>query len=329
MSILFTPCRIGTLEVPNRFVRSATGESACTDGHISEGMVRYYERLAQGEIGLILTGHAYVREEGKTHEEMTGIHHDGLLPALEEWTERVHALGAKIVMQINHQAMDPNELSASEIRAILRAFMEAAGRVQRAGFDGVQVHLAHGYLLSQFMSPKANRRTDEWGGIRLAEEVLRVVRAEVGLDYPVLVKFNCDSLEPESLTLDESASMAQALEAAGADAIEVSGAGAIQENIRRKDQEAYFAPYARRIREAVSVPVILVGGLRSVERMEEAISEGVADLVSMSRPFIREPDIVVRFREGKEVADCISCGQCWSSKETANRCGVLEKRDGA
>ena len=335
MSILFTPYRIGTLEVPNRFVRSATGESACTDGRISEGMVRTYERLAQGGIGLILTGHAYIREEGKTHDEMTGIHHDGLLPELRRWTERVHSVASltqcdtKIVMQINHRAMDPNELDPSEIQAILRAFAEAAGRVKRAGFDGVQVHAAHGFLLSQFMSPRANRRTDEWGGIQLAEEVLRAVRKEIGTDYPLLVKFNCDSLEPGSLTSDESAAVARALEEAGADAIEVSGASAAQKNIRRAAQEAYFASYAQRIKESVGVPVILVGGLRSMERMEEIVSEGVADFVSMSRPFIREPDLVVRFREGKRVTDCISCSQCWSSKETANRCGVLEKPPGS
>lgn len=325
MSILFTPCRIGTMEVPNRFVRSATGESACTDGHISEGMVRYYERLSQGGIGLIITGHAYVREEGKTHKEMTGIHHDGLLPELRRWTEKVHAYGAKIVMQINHRAIDPNELDASEIQAIIRAFAQAAGRVKRAGFDGVQVHAAHKYLLCQFMSPRANRRTDEWAGVRLAKEALQAVRKEVGSDYPLLVKFNCDSLEPGGLTFDESAAMAQALEGAGADVIEVSGAEAAQKNIRHKEQEAYFAPYARRIKETVHVPVILVGGLRSMERMEEIVNEGVADLISLSRPFIRESDLVLRFRKGKRVADCISCSQCWSSKETANRCGILEK----
>jgi len=165
--------------------------------------------------------------------------------------------------------------------------------------------------------------------VRLAEEVLRAVREEVGSDYPLLVKFNCDSLEPGSLTPDESAAVVQALEKAGADAIEVSGADPARKDIRRKDQEAYFAPYAQRIKEAVNVPVILVGGLRSVERMEEIISEGVADFVSMSRPFIREPDLVVRFRDGKRVADCISCAQCWSSKETGNRCGVLEKPPGS
>ncbi|MFH1009297.1 MAG: tRNA-dihydrouridine synthase, partial [Candidatus Latescibacterota bacterium] len=240
----------------------------------------------------------------------------------------VHALDTKIVMQINHRAMDPNELSLDEIAEILRAYTEAAGRVKRAGFDGVQVHLAHGYLLSQFMSPVANRRTDKWRGIRMAEEVLRAVRTEVGPDYPVLVKFNCDSLESGSLTLDESAAEAQALEQAGADAIEVSGAAAIQPHIRTREQEAYFAPYARRIKEAVHVPVILVGGLRSLERMEEVANDGVADFVSMSRPFVREPDLVAKFREGKPLADCISCGKCWSSEETANRCGVVEKQGG-
>ncbi|MFH1008105.1 MAG: NADH:flavin oxidoreductase, partial [Candidatus Latescibacterota bacterium] len=134
MSILFTPYRIGTMDLPNRFVRSATGESASTDGHISEGMIVYYERMAQGGIGLIITGHAYVRDVGKTHAQMTGIHHDGLLPELRKWTERVHALDTKIVMQINHRAMDPNELSLDEIAEILRAYTEAAGRVKRAGF---------------------------------------------------------------------------------------------------------------------------------------------------------------------------------------------------
>jgi len=129
--------------------------------------------------------------------------------------------------------------------------------------------------------------------------------------------------------LDESAAVAQTLEQAGADAIEVSGADPARKDIRRKEQEAYFAPYALRIKQSVRVPVILVGGLRSMPRMEEIVSEGVADFVSMSRSFIREPDLVARFREGKRVADCISCAQCWSSKETANRCGVLEKRAGS
>ena len=169
----------------------------------------------------------------------------------------------------------------------------------------------------------------------MAEAVLEGVRAKVGPDFPVLVKFNCDGLEDDLLTPDQSAEIAQCLERAGADAIEVSGTNGARQDIHTPAQEAYFAPYARRIREAVHIPVILVGGLRSMGRMEEVIDEGTADFVSLCRPFIREPELVSQLWSERQnnrenpVAECASCGLCWSSPETLNQCGVLSPESAA
>lgn len=346
MSVLFTPLRIGATEVGNRFVRSATGESASVDGRVSPAVIGYYERLARGGIGLIITGHAYVRREGRGHAAMTGMDRDDLLPLCREWVAVVHGHTAesettsgtptRLVMQINHCGFEPaeriNAMRSQEIESVVAAFAQAARRVREAGFDGVQVHCAHGFLLSQFLDPQVNEREDRWGGTGIAQEVLRAVRREVGADYPVLVKFNCDALQAGGMDPEESAAVASALEQAGADALEVSGADAARTGIRRREQEAYFAAYARRIRAAIRVPVILVGGLRSMQRMEEVVESGTADMVSLCRPFIREPELVRRFRAEREAgaadprAACVSCSTCWSSPETANRCGVLEKK---
>ena len=345
MSLLFEPHRINSMVVGNRFVRSATGEGACREGHISEAYRSCYRTLARGGIGLIITGHASVTEEGRTHDKMTGIHDDRFIPALQELTQSlrgnraVSAAGeenpVRIAMQINHRGMEPpdeiNRLSAREVERILQAFVEAARRVKQAGFDAVQVHNAHGYIVSQFLDPCVNRRTDRWAGTELSEEILRRTRDAVGPEYPVLIKMNCDGLSSQSLSSDEGAAIAAALAEAGADAIEVSGADAMRKDIRDPQQEAYFATYARRIREAVSVPVILVGGLRSAAIMEQHLSQGTADFVALCRPFIREPDLLRRYHREllsgntDATADCISCSLCWSSPETANRCGVLEK----
>ena len=348
MSVLFTPASIGTLEINNRFVRSATGEGAATEGYLPATATRFYGRLAQGGTGLIITGHAAVRLSGRTQDSMTGIHADALIPSLREFTEGVRAHQcelvpgphpARLVMQINHRGLDPpeaiNQMPAAEVEDLVAAFVRAAGRVQEAGFDGVQIHAAHGYLVSQFLSPRLNQRADAWAGPRMAEAVLAGVRTEVGPDFPVLVKFNCDGLEDDLLTPDQSAAIAQCLERAGADAIEVSGTNGARQDIHTPAQEAYFAPYARRIREAVRIPVILVGGLRSMERMEEVIDEEVADFVSLCRPFIREPELVSRFwgehqgNRNNPVAECGSCGLCWSSSEALNQCGVLSPEPAA
>jgi len=345
MSMLFSPGKIGTLEIANRSVRSATGESACTEGRIPNEMIDYYERLAGGGVGLIITGHAYVRETGRCHETMTGAHRDDLIPGMRRLVDAVHScpagavsqegtLRARIVLQINHCGLNPpegvNDMTGNEIAEIAADFAAAAGRAKAAGFDGVQVHVAHGYLLSQFSAPTVNRREDKWRGMAVAAAAVQAVRAAVGGGFPVLVKMNCDGLEPGSLTPDESAAAALTLVRSGADAIEVSGTEAARQGVDSPEEEAYFAPYARRIRQEIGVPVILVGGLRSWQRMERVLSEGEADFVSLCRPFIREPELIERLRAEVEagnsdaVADCQSCGLCWSSPTTLNRCGSID-----
>jgi 2,4-dienoyl-CoA reductase-like NADH-dependent reductase (Old Yellow Enzyme family) len=195
-----------------------------------------------------------------------------------------------------------------------------------AGFDGVQIHAAHGYLLSAFLTPSANARTDAYGGDaagrrRLLLEVAARVREAVGPDRALLCKFGAVDGRDNSLPIEETVETAQALARAGVDALEVSctfggpHAQPSAEGIDAPGKEAYFARHARAIRAAVRIPVILVGGLRSLDVMEQAVAGGVCDFVALSRPFIREPDLVNAFREGRaRRAACVSCNRCYDPR---------------
>ena len=348
MSVLFTPFRIGTLEVANRFVRSATGEGMCEpDGTVPPLLVDFYRTLAQGGTGLIITGHSFVRADGKASPGMMGVHGDEMLPGLRRLVAAVHETEARAVCQINHagrqttpdliggatpvapsavtnraNGVTPRAMEPQEIAALIEAFVAAAARCREAGFDAVQLHCAHGYLMSEFISPHTNRRHDEWGGslaarARFPLDVLRRIRAELGRDYPVLVKLNAEDFIDGGLTLAQSCELAAMLETEGIDAIEISaGMAETVDQIMRKDitseeAEAYFLPYAVEFRRHVGVPLICVAGLRSLAVMERVIASGGADLVSLCRPLIREPDLPNRFRAGQATrARCVSCGRC-------------------
>ena len=215
-NLLFTPGKIGSLELKNRLVRSATAERMSDElGRPEEKFKELYRELTQGGVGLIITGHMYIHPSGKAHEEMTGVYSDDLIPGLAELADVVHQEGGKVVGQINHGGMQcakeavgepiapsampgsksrnpAREMTTEEIQMVIDAFGQAARRVKEAGFDGVQIHGAHGYLTSQFLSPHVNKRTDEWGGdingrMRFLKEVSKTVREEVGPDYPVLI----------------------------------------------------------------------------------------------------------------------------------------------
>lgn len=341
---LFEPVSIGGLQLPNRFVRSATAECLSDmEGRPLPELGALYRALAQGGVGLIITGHAYVHPGGRCHARMSGIHNDGLIADWSRVTAAVHEAGGKIAMQINHggrqcnpdvveglllapspipvnqEAPRPEELSAGQIETLIRAFADAAGRAKEAGFDAVQFHGAHGYLISTFLSPAGNWRSDAWGGTlarraRFLEEVVSAVRDEVGNDYPVFIKLGMMDFVRDGLTEKEGLEIASHLRDMGLDAVEISGgigAGNTRNGINSSDQEAYFMPTARKARYVTDLPIILVGGMRSREVMEMVLAEQSADLISMCRPLICEPDLPNRLQAGQARASCISCGRCW------------------
>ena len=344
MSGLFEPYEIGTMEIRNRFMRSATTSYWSDErGIVRPEIIDLYRGLAEGGVGLIVKGHLYVTDSGKAHVGMAGISGDIYVPKLRELTDVIHEHDGKIVAQINHAGYNsivdragPSEyegdgwraraLSSDEIGEIIEAFGDAADRAIEVGFDGVQIHGAHGYLVSQFLSRLANRRADEYGGslenrMRLLIEVYDEIRARVGGHIPVLLKMNCDDFSPDGFTVEDSAKVAEAICKRGLDSIEISGGGVGRQNDLRARAmsddpdlaEAVFAGHATKIRQATGpTPMALVNGIRSLGCMEAIVGKGVADLISMSRPFIMEPDLVKKLETGQPAATCTSCGLCQS-----------------
>jgi 2,4-dienoyl-CoA reductase-like NADH-dependent reductase (Old Yellow Enzyme family) len=349
MTLLFTPHQIGSLETPNRLVRSATAERmADSDGRPLPPLTRLWEELARGGVGLIITGHMYVHPAGKAHDEMTGIYSDDLIPDLAKLAQAVHALDGLVVPQINHGGMNSQadsvsepiapsaidesfltkparEMTPLEIDAAIQAFADAAGRCQEAGFDGVQIHAAHGYLIGQFLSPFVNKRTDRWGGtaekrMRFLREVCSAVRDQVGDEYPVLIKFGMMDSVKGGLSSEEGAQVVAALADMGIDAVEISGGLGgenrtlnVRKGIKSEEKEAYFLSLAREARPLTELPILLVGGFRSKSVMERVLAEGVADYVSLCRPLISEPDLPNQFKLGlKDKSRCLSANNCWA-----------------
>lgn len=345
--MLFTPGPLGPLTLPNRLIRSATAEKmALPDGSPKPDLEALYRELARGGVGLIITGHMYVSEEGKCHPEMTGIHRDDLILDLQQLTEAVHQEGGKIAVQINHgggncapetvadpvaPSAEPGEIfkqparqiTEEEIQQVISDFRKAAQRGAAAGFDAVQIHSAHGYLLSQFLSPLTNQREDDWGGTlekrsRLLRQVCQQTRDQLGPDYPLLVKFGIADGKAGGLTLEDGLQLVERMAAWGVDGIEISSGfsgddfRSIQKGVRLADQEAYFLPFVQQARMVTDLPLLAVGGFRSRKVMEQALLSGAADFISLSRPLIREPDLPVLFKKGeKERSSCLSANNCW------------------
>jgi len=353
--MLFEPIDINELHISNRFVRSATHEwLAEEDGKPTAAIGDMYEDLAKHEVGLIISGYSYVNPAGKSSNRQQGIYDDRFIGPYRQITERVHRYGSKIALQVVHggrqalvtpeypQTMAPSVVKDSssgkvpqamteeQILGTIEDFAQAVRRAQEAGFDAVQLHVAHGFLLSSFISPYTNRRTDEWGGsvenrTRIIVEIIKRARELVSEDFPIMAKMNAtDGFENKGLDTPECVEIAVALEKAGVCAIEVSGgifeAGEVMSRpgINAPEREAYFRDYARMIKQGVGIPVMLVGGMRSRAVMEEMLEGGYADMVSLSRPLIREPELVVKFREGVQEAECTSCNGCFD--ESGVRC---------
>jgi 2,4-dienoyl-CoA reductase-like NADH-dependent reductase (Old Yellow Enzyme family) len=363
MDSLFRPGQIGAVELANRFVRAGTSETmAGPGGQVTPDLVALYEGLARGGVGLVLTGHLYCHPRGQYARHQTGIHDDALIPGLRALTDAVHRRGGRLFAQVAHAGSQsrirdnrplapspvPNALTGreveeateGEIEETIEAFATGARRAVEAGFDGVHIHGANGYLISEFASPLANRRCDAWGGSahardRLPVEVVRAVRAAVPATTPVTMKLGLADAVAGGLQTDEQVARAAHLVAAGLDAIEVSvnvmrlpsdscrryvavDRGRAMSDLLphrviagRGAAEAYFLPWARELRARVDIPIILVGGMRTTETMARIVDDGDADFIAMARPLIREPDLVEQIAAGRRGrVDCTSCNLC-------------------
>lgn len=378
MSEVFSPGSIGSMKVANRFVHSATYECmAGEDGSVTDRLVKRYTTLARGEIGLIVPGYLYVHPWGRAQANQTGIDCDDRIPGLARLSRAVHEAGGKIAFQLAHAGRQtdhrligraplapsghgrdpvsmskPRMMSEAEIEAVIEAFAQAARRAVEADADAIQLHAAHGYLISQFLSPFYNRRRDAWGRsiqgrFRLLAEIVRAVRAEIGRSVPLMVKMNTRDFTPrQGVVPDLAREYAKALVGLGVDAIELSCGtfytfhtvrGEVPTREIAAGMPAWMRPVARiklgllqrpcafedlynekpsrLIRPVMdNVALILVGGIRTLTQANALIRDDVSDFVSMSRPFIREPNLVKKYRTGKvEQASCTSCNKCFAA----------------
>lgn len=379
MNQVFKETELAGIKLKNRIIRSATFEGMGDEsGRPTDKLSQLYVRLAKGGVGAIITGGTIVQQNGRPLPGSVMIDSDGFLDAFREMISPVKALGTPIIAQLEHaggladrattgtEAVGPSkkkypswstearELTGSEIQEIIEAFVKAIQRAKQVGFDGVQLHAAHGYLLSSFLSPRANKRTDKWGGstenrFRIIGEIVQGARQVVG-NYPILAKFSAHDGDKGGVSSEEGIRIAELMERAGVDAIEASCGsgddGFYSMRVPKIPVEAllHFMPKlrnasalarafskamlrlfvkkwsplhnygiqtAQEIKKHVKIPVIAVGGIRNISQIRSVVTEGRADYVSMSRPFIIEPNIVNKFfAETQEQSKCIDCGYC-------------------
>ena len=366
MATLFEETSINGMTMRSRLVRSATWEGMCEqDGRATEKLANCYRDLAKGVVGLIVTGFAFVRPDGKALPGQMGIHTDDFGGDYANLANAAHDAGGRIAVQLVHAGGKtitkvagrqpfapssiqdeqftemPAELTKDEISDIVTAFGEGARRAKAWGMDAVQLHGAHGYLINQFLSPHINRREDGYGGSienrsRFLLDVYQEVRDTVGVNFPVLIKLTASDNLDEGLTIDDMVYVAKKLSDAGIDAIEVSsGTSASGDKnparvkINKPEKEAYNLDLAIRMKEAVTCPVMVVGGFRSYDVAEKALQNKGVDYIAMSRPLIREPDLPNRWLQGdRSPAKCISCNSCFKpGMEEGGIYCVIEKKE--
>jgi 2,4-dienoyl-CoA reductase-like NADH-dependent reductase (Old Yellow Enzyme family) len=316
-----------------------------TTGAPTDELVRVYERWGKSGAGLLITGHVIVDPAGLGEPGNVVIVDDRHHAALRRWAAAAQANGARLWMQLNHAGRQapkklarqpvapsdvpmagmagmfgrPRALESREIEDIVKRFAVAAAVAQQAGFAGIELHGAHGYLISQFLSPRTNQREDEWGGdavrrSRFLLAIVEAVRASVGPAFPIGVKLNSADFQRGGFTIEESMEVARSLDAAGVDLLEVSGgnyespamagSGELPKEQRQssRDREAYFLDYARRIRSVTTMPIMLTGGMRSREVMDDALASGAVDVVGLGRPMTHTPDLPARLLDGTMAA---------------------------
>ena len=340
--------------VKNRLFKSAMSEALGTrPGAATPELVRLYGAWADGGIGLCVTGNVMIDRRALGEPGNVVIEDERFLPELKAWAQAATRNGTQCWVQLNHPGKQapkglnkeniapsavpfraemqaffptPREMTDAEVREVIARFGQAAALVQQAGFSGVQIHGAHGYLVSQFLSPHHNRRNDEWGGTpekrrRFVLAVLAAMRAQVGPGFPIGIKLNSADFQRGGFTEEESLDTIRALSEAGIDLIEISGGtyeapvmtgakgepkspskGAAGEPVKEstKQREAYFLAFAEKARAAVKTPLVVTGGFRSSQGMAEAITSGAVDFVGLARALAIEPDVPQRLLSGQQ-----------------------------
>lgn len=377
----FKPTEISGIRFKNRVIRSATHEGMADEtGVPDERLKKLYVSLAKGCAGAIITGFTGIRQDGKSSmHNMIMIDRDEVIPAFKEITDAVHKYNTPIIMQLVHCGRQtrskstgepvkgvspvrhkffnedqPQELTQNEINEIINGFVLASVRAKKAGFDAIQLHVAHGFLLSEFLSSHSNRRNDQWGGsiknrFRIVKEILKRTKEKTN-EFPVFIKLNSHDSQKNGMNIDEAVAYAKMLEEEGCAGIEVS-CGTVEDGLytfrgeklpveaamqytfkyeslpslvkkvagpflkaimkQPKPIYNYNLDAADKIRQAVNIPVMVVGGINSFDSIDKMINRHGIDLVSMSRPFIIQPDIVEKFQSGvQQKSKCIMCNFC-------------------
>lgn len=343
---LIEPFQLGSLTIPNRVVMTTVKLGyGNQEGEVNKRHIAFYRRRAEGNIGLMTTEPMYVHLNGRELPTQLGIHNDELIPGLQELTKSVHTAGGLIMAHINHAGraanpklvplegrvsasdvlcpanqVTPNPLTSDGIAEIISAFGASASRVREAGFDAIEIPFSHGYLIHQFLSPHTNRRKDKYGGsldnrLRFGREIIAGVRAEVGKDFPIVVRMNINDYVPGGLEINDAIEIALALETMGVQALSITS-GTMCESVPfclypTGTPKANLLPMAAQVKDAVSLPVIVAGRIRTPDVAREALAAGQTDLIGLGRPFLADPDWVRKTEAGDEEAIllCAACHQ--------------------
>jgi len=380
----FAPAMLGPIRLRNRIVKAATFEGRTPDQVVTDELIRFHRRFAAGGVGLCTVAYCAVSPDGGTDGHQIVLR-DTAIPGLRRLTDAIHAEGAAAAAQLGHAGPVANPpkavpilapsrklsplrlrfthaLTSADIARVTADFARGAKVAVEGGFDALEIHLGHNYLLSAFLSPKLNRRTDQWGGslenrARFPRQVVRAVRDAIGGQVALTAKVNMADGVPGGLWLEDSLAFASLLEQDGAlDALELTGGSSLANPMylfrgeapieemaaimppavrlmfrivaprmmpAYPFEEAFFLPYARQFRAALRMPLILLGGINRRDTIDRAMAEGF-DLVAMARALLREPDLVARMQEGSARESlCVHCNKCMPTIYSGTRCVLV------
>lgn len=353
MSNLFESTSIKNMKLKNRFFKGAVWEALADDkGHMTEELYEMYEEYAKGGVGTIITSYSYITEGEKPNPKMLGIYNDLFIEEYQKLTDLVHQYDTNIIMEIVYggsqtkytdqevfgpsgienqvSKVTPREMTKEDIKYLTEAYGDAALRVKKSGFDGVELHAGHGYLLNHFLSPYYNRRTDEYGGeienrARIIFEIYQNIRIKTGNDFPVFIKMNSEDFAEGGLTRADSFYVCKRLSEMGIDGIEVSGGNesfletwenhklSVRAKISGVEMKPHFKDFAEDLSRQITAPVILVSGNRSLEGMEEILGESSIQYFSLARPLNSEPDLIKKWKDNSGYRPkCVSCNKCFN-----------------